>query len=577
MTDFSDLSNDELQQLYLQNARAQAVPQRGVSPTPGMTYRREHDPMSAEWQQKYGPIAGMGEGGLTLAGIGRGMENVGRHAENLVGLESDQDLAESQRLDAPLMNTGAGRFGSMVGESSILAPAMMGGEAALGTSALGARVLGMPLLRGGIEGAAQGGLMADPGQKVGGTLLGGATGAAIPAAMSTAHRLAYGIQRTPEAQQLLDEGVRLTPGQMNPKGVWNKVEENLRGVPIVGNLIEKARGQAQQDFQRNVIEESAAPGYSLQSSSKDVNDLFQEAQDSYKPLYNAAKGFPVKPEIFNQGQNVTLEDAMRQAAARRSVGATRAGREQAADFLDGQLEAFADKAKSAGGWKSDHLIELRSRINEEIRNAGQDQAGKTYAQLLQGARDRVTDALESQLPPDATNALRVANDAYPKLAIIRDAIQRGGDQAEGFTPAQLSQAVRAATENNTYARGGGLMRDWSSAGRDIFTERNPRTGMSLETLGPIGLAGMAAAHHPMVGVPAAAAGLGLIGTQVGRNLVSGQTAAQQAAQRLGQGLQRLTTPGQREAIGATSRTLLNRAVPTYLPTEDRTATASGGR
>lgn len=581
MTDFSELSNDELQQLYLQNARATAAPQHGVLPTPGMKERREYDPTSPEFQEKYGPTSGMGDVSLMRAGVGQGMMNVVRHAGNLVGLESSQELQNAKALDAPLLNTGAGRFGSMAGESAVLAPAMLGGEAALGTTAMGSRMLGAPILRGALEGAAQGGLMADPGEKLPGMVLGAGTGAAIPATLSAAKRLAYGIQRTPEAQQLMDAGVRLTPGQMNPEGVWNKIEENVRGIPKVGNIVENARMQAQQDFQRQVIEEAAAPGYTLSSPSKDVNELFQEAQDSYKPMFDAAKGFPVQPEIVNTGQNVSLEKALQQAAARRTVGATKAAREQAADFLDGQLEAFADKAQSTGGWKSDHLIELRSRINEEIRNAGQDQAGKAYAQLLQGARDKVTDALESQLPKDATVALRTANDAYPKLAIIRDAIRRGGDQSQGFTPAQLSQAVREAADNNSYARGGGLMRDWSSAGREIFTERNPRTGASHGTTGA--LAGLAyGIHHfvPGAQIPAAigaAGALGAVGTETGRRLISGQTAPQQAAQRLGEALQRMTTPGQREALGVASRTLLNRAVPTYLTNENREEAASTGR
>lgn len=561
---------------------------------------------------KDSPLYGESEGQMTLEGVGRGMVNVARHVGNLVSmtdmgatpqerfmmgaggqsppgashpLVSDQDLANAKELDEPLMSQPAGRFGSTIGETAVLTPAVLGGEGALGATGLGARVLASAPARGMAEGAGQGALMSDPGERGAGALTGAATGLAIPAAMTSGQRLAYGLQRTPEAQQLIDQGVRLTPGQMNPEGIWNKIEENIRGVPVVGNVVEHARTQAQQDFQRGVIEEAAAPGHSLQSTSKDPNVLFQEAQDSYKPLYKAAEGFPVQPMIPSQNQ--TLAYAMRQAANNKAVGAGADVRQNAQDFLDGQLQAQAEKANATGGWKSEHLIQLRSAINEEIRGAGQDQAGKKYAQLLTNARNQVTNSINSQIPPDAATALKTANDAYPKLAIIRDAIKRGGDQATGFTPAQLSSSVKEASDTNQYARGGGLMRDWSSAGRDIFTERNPRTGASHGTTGT--LAGAAyALHHfvPGAQIPAAvgtAGALGMIGTQTGRDILAGQTVPQQATQRLIEGLRQSMSPGQREIAGAVSRTAVNRAatlnpkIEAYLSQMSPSASGTGSQ
>jgi hypothetical protein len=533
----------------------------------------EFDQGSPEWKigrvksgnpyaiPKNSPVYGEGEGQMALEGVGRGMTNVARHVGNLIGLESDQDLSNASELDAPLMSQPAGRFGSMGGEAAILAPLTMGAEGAIGATSLGAKALANPFLTGAAEGAGQGALMADPGQRGERAMIGGITGLALPAAMTAGQKLAYGLRRTPEAQQLIDEGVRLTPGQMNPEGIWNKIEENVRAVPVVGNIVEKARTQAQQDFQRGVIEESAAPGHTLQSTSKDPTELFMEAQDSYAPLYKAAEGFPVQPAIPSKNQ--TLAYALRQAANNKAVGAGADIRQNAQDFLQGQMNAISEKANAVGGWKSEHLIQLRSAVNEEIRNAGVDQAGKKYSQLLRDARDRVTDAINDQIPPDAVQSLKTANDAYPKLAIIRDAIQRGGDQTHGFTPAQLSAAVKSSADNNQYARGGGLMRDWSSAGRDIFTERNPRTGASHGTTGALAGAALAIHHFvPGMQVPAAmgaGGALGMIGTQTGRDILAGQTAPQKYAQQLAQALKARTSLGVREISGTGTRALVNRA------------------
>lgn len=530
---------------------------------------------------KTSPLSGESDWQMMLEGIGRGMTNVGRHVGNVLGitemgetpqerfltgigmnpsapthpLVSNEALASANELDQPLMSQSGGRLGNVIGETAGILPGAMAAGTGLGAVGAG------PLVTGIAEGAGQGALMADPGQKGLGALVGAATGGVVPMLGKAGNAVIQGIPRTPEAQQLIDQGVRLTPGQMNPHGIWNKIEENVRGVPVVGNVVEHARRQAQQDFQRGVIEEAAAPGYTLKSTSKDPNELFTEAQASYKPLYQAATGYPVKPML--PAQNQTLAYALRQAANRKTVGAGSDIRQNAQDFLEGQMEAIGEKARATGGWKSEHLIELRSAINEEMRGAGFDQAGKKYAQLLRGARDQVTNSLNSQIPPEASAALQTANDAYPKLSIIRDAIKRGGDQEQGFTPAQLSQAVKSAAESNEYARGGGLMRDWSSAGRDIFTEQNPKTGASHGTTATLGGLGYAIHHFvPGAQVPAALAGagaLGMIGTQTGREILGGQTAPQRAAQRLIQGLQSVTTPGQRQIASAASRSALNRA------------------
>ena len=562
MTDLSTLSDDELRAMSAAMAAQDQNAMTHHQTSPNTPYFRND------------PTEGMSTWDLWGAGLGRGMVNVGRHAANLLGLESDQNLKDSQALDAPLLNTRQGETGGLLGETALLTPLTMGASSLAGATGLGARILSNPLLRGGAEGAFQGGLMSDPGQRGLGAVAGGATGFAIPATLTAGQKLAYGLTRTPEAQYLINQGVRLTPGQMNPEGVWNKIEENVRSVPVVGNVVEKARNQSASDFQRGVIEEASAPGYKLKSTSQDPNELFQEAQDSYKPLYQAASGFDVKPLIPSRNQ--TLAAAMKQATNNRAVGAGADIRQNAEDFVSGKLGAIAEKAKSNGGWKSDHLIELRSSINEEIRNAGQDQSGKKYAQLLRDARDRVTESIESQIPAEAAESLKTANDSYPKLAIIRDAIKRGGDQAQGFTPAQLSAAVKQATDNNEYARGGGLMRDWSSVGRDIFTERNPRTGASHGTTGA--LAGAAyALHHfvPGAQIPAAAGAagaLGMIGTQTGRNILAGETAPQKGAQRLAEALSKRIPPGQRAIARTAAQSALNRAaVPALLPRAADTA------
>lgn len=113
----------------------------------------------------YDPSEGMSGGAKAVAGYSRGVRNVGRHAANLVGLMSDEAMADANRLDAPLMRHGSAQLGSAIGEAVVTAPVMAGGAGLAGRTALGARMIANPIARGAIEGLAQGALMADPGQK----------------------------------------------------------------------------------------------------------------------------------------------------------------------------------------------------------------------------------------------------------------------------------------------------------------------------------------------------------------------------------------------------------------------------
>ena len=100
----------------------------------------------------------------------------------------------------------------------------------------------------------------------------------------------------------------------------------------------------------------------------------------------------------------------------------------------------------------------------------------------------------------------------------------------GLTPAKLSQAVKAATDDAAYARGaGGPMRDLAQQGGAAFERVSPPTGARMAAFGVPAAAMMA---KPWVGIPVAAGTLGLTATRTGRKLASGSTAAQKQAQAL---------------------------------------------
>jgi hypothetical protein len=78
------------------------------------------------------PTAGQSGWQNFQQGIGRGMERIAKGAGNLVGLESDQDLKDSDALDKPLLNTTGGKLGDLTGQVAATLPLSLAGGAALG-------------------------------------------------------------------------------------------------------------------------------------------------------------------------------------------------------------------------------------------------------------------------------------------------------------------------------------------------------------------------------------------------------------------------------------------------------------
>lgn len=72
--------------------------------------------------EDWSPTSGQSGFDNFIAGVGQGASNIGRNLGNMVGLVSDEDLAEAKQLDEALLDTTAGSVGSFAGEMAALAP-----------------------------------------------------------------------------------------------------------------------------------------------------------------------------------------------------------------------------------------------------------------------------------------------------------------------------------------------------------------------------------------------------------------------------------------------------------------------
>ncbi len=359
-----------------------------------------------------------------------------------------------------------------------------------------------------------------------GQTVAGFAGSLIPGtAVSAANRFGTGLTRTPEAQRLLDAGVDLTPGQLNPGGRINQVEEGTQSIGLVGPAITGGRQNARATFQRAAIQEGAAPGTTIRQANPAA--MLDEAYQSYQPLYDAAHGFPVKASIVNaNGPDVPLSNAFQRATANRSILASADDRANVASFLDDQLTRPVRN--------SEDLLRIRSDVRARARLARQ-QSQPDRADLLDEADTAITQSIESQLPPQPLASLRTADANYGNFKILERAVARAKDR--DFTPNDLSQAVAAGSKGTNlgdYARGGGgRLRELAADGRTILDARSPPTGARLLALAPGAAlakfdptAALIAQGLTTGGVVAGAA------TQTGRRLAQGATAPQQFVRQL---------------------------------------------
>lgn len=507
--------------------------------------RREQE---AADRAEYNPTAGMTTGEKLRAGIGRGMMNVVRNVGNMAQLVSDEDMQDAAALDAPLMETGAGKVGSFIGETAAVMLPTMGAAGLLGRGAgLTAQLARSPIGRGMVEGAVQGAITAGPGNRTGGAVLGAGAGAILPG-VASAYRVARsGVRPTAAAQRLMNSGVELTPGQMNPAGALNQIEEAAQAVPYFGRVVGSAREKGYQQFQAKVVQDVAPPGFVVKAT-QDVHRMVDDVARAYENAYDAAKGFPVSPVVMRtQGGDVPLLTLFRRAAADPAARASADESKAMMRFLQSELSRVRH-----GNTSSDDLLKIRSHIRTAIREEGGTATAK--GRILKSAERAVTESLDSQLPPPAMRALRATDAQYGKFKILEDAVYRAKDQKGSFTPSQFSQAVREASQKGEYARGGGRLRSEAQSAVDIFQARQPLTGRQAVTIGPVLAASVA--NPVTVGAPLGLATLGLYGTRTGNALAAGRTGLQLGAREIEREIRRRVPKTARELGAAYSRNAL---------------------
>lgn len=308
--------------------------------------------------------------------------------------------------------------------------------------------------------------------------LGAAVGAATPVVMRAAARVVS--PRTSENVQLLrDEGVNLTPGQALG-GAWQRTEEALTSVPIVGDAIKRGQRKAIEDMNRAVANRAlreigvAAPrGIRGRELTSYVDEQLGKAYGDLLPKLN----------------NIRADDAFLDDITTLSRMADQYGEGLAKQFnaiLDHQV---FNKFTPAGTMSGEQMKRVDSALGHFARQQRKSddfdkrQFGDAIASVQLSLRNLVT-----RSHPERAAELSAIDRGYANYVRMRHASGMQGAQEGVFSGAQLSSAVRAqdaSVGKGNFARGRAPMQDLSDAAKDVLGTKVPDSGTPLRaaTLG----------------------------------------------------------------------------------------------
>jgi hypothetical protein len=405
------------------------------------------------------PTDGMSTFDKLAAGAGKAVTDAGRGIGQLFGRVSDQDIAESRRLDAPLENTTAGKIGNIAGNVAMLAPTAMipGANTITGAGTIGAITGALTTPGTGTERATaallQGG--------------GGALGQAIPRVVGSMRAA---------AEPLTDAGRSKIIGRVMNKTVGDDtaaVVAKLRSAqpllpgsaPTAAEVAESGGMAALQRAMSAADPEAYANrGMSQASARLDAirgiagdegkKELYRSARSSAaKDLYERAFSVPIEPENLTPAMRGEVTKLMQMPAIQDALTTARtnaANHGMDVSKLDGSI-AGLHQAKLA---MDDKIAALSSGT------ANQQNAAKA----IQSARDRLVTFMEN-MSPDYNDA-RVTYAAMSKPVNQMDVGQALLDKLK---PALSDHGALAKETAASYAQalrnGDGIVKQ--ATGRDL--------------------------------------------------------------------------------------------------------------
>lgn len=317
----------------------------------------------------------------------------------------------------------------------------------------------------------------------------------------------------PNIQLLKESGVTPTIGQALGGG-FNRAEEALGSVPIVGSFVSGARTRANEQFQRGALNKALSPiGLALPKGLQG-REALQFTENALKSQYDDTLNRigAVIPDEKYASKMANLEDL---------VTNMKMPKDKKMEFY-AVLDTIKQSRDNNGVMTSQAYKDLESelgRVSSDLYGS-KNIFDRRMAPAVKQAREELKNMLERQAGQEAKE-LQNVNRAWANFKPSQRAMASLGAEEGNFTPAQLLNAVKAGDRSlnkGAFARGGALGQQYAEAGKSVLGNKVRDSGTPERLL--LTGAGLGAGAIN----PAAAAGLlggSLAYSKLGQRLLSG--------------------------------------------------------
>lgn len=282
------------------------------------------------------------------------------------------------------------------------------------------------------------------------------------------------------AQELMDRGVRLSPGQARPR--LEGVERAMSYIPGLAGATQKRQAQALDDWNRLVLDEV---------------DPTLLADPEMKRLFAGVTGKEIGPEAGEAGFK-SVQDAYGKAYERVWADVTNIqdvnlwnmgfGLQRLAAELDDVPSDFRGLARRTHQQVNDQMahfartgnVAALERADDIMRTAGARVDGPANDWF-----DSLREVYRNALPTGTKKNLSEVDSHYRKYIVA----QRAGSYKDAlakkakFTPSQLLGAVKAKNSERALVKGEGALQDVAALGEEVIGDMIPQGGIQAAAAG----------------------------------------------------------------------------------------------
>lgn len=308
-----------------------------------------------------------------------------------------------------------------------------------------------------------------------------ATGALTSAALGSSIGAAGGLVKkwvTPEANRLMDAGIKLTPGQMRG-GAPNSIEEKLSGVvPLTGDLIKRARDQSIHDWNTATLNKALAPiGEKITGNLKSGYEAVAETGDKLSAAYDKVLDNPNLKFVITKKYADDVDDINKEAKT-----LPQSLQDQFHEIINFSLNDPKISGYPTGRQFKTGLSTIGSYVRQYASSTLPEQ--RHMAGLLRDYQTALRDNL-TRTNPDVSQKLKSIDNGWAQLVRIEHAAGSRIASDGVFSPSDLLRAERRSSNsvrNRTFSRGEGLLQSWARDGQKVLGNKIPDSGTAGRSL-----------------------------------------------------------------------------------------------